>query len=44
VWEGVVKDHSFNKWKVMETDSEVEAKRSFVEKNVEFYFDMAINY
>ncbi|EGR27825.1 u4 u6 small nuclear, putative [Ichthyophthirius multifiliis] len=44
VWEGVVKDHSFNKWKAMETDSEVEAKRAFVEKNVEFYFDMAINY
>ena len=44
VWEGVVKDHSFNKWKVIETDSEVEAKRGFSEKNVEFYFDMAINF
>ncbi|KAL4436301.1 hypothetical protein ABPG74_015892 [Tetrahymena malaccensis] len=44
VWEGVVKDHNFNKWKVHDVDSEVEARRVFTEKNVEFYFDMAINY
>lgn len=44
VWEGVVKDHSFNKWKVVDADSEVDGKRAFSEKNVEFYFDMAINY
>lgn len=44
VWEGVVKDHNFNKWKVHDVDNEVEARRAFSEKNVEFYFDMAINY
>ena len=44
VWEGVVKDHNFKKWFVMDIRSEVEAKRCLSERGVEFYWDMVMNY
>jgi U4/U6 small nuclear ribonucleoprotein PRP3 len=43
VWEGVMKDHYFNKWKVIDYKSEIEAKRALEERGVLYYWDMAMN-
>lgn len=44
VWEGIVKDYSFNKWKVVELTSEVEGKKQLAERGVDYYWDMVQNY
>jgi len=42
VWEGVLKDHNFNKWKVVEIKSELEGRRLLSDRGVEFYWDRAL--
>lgn len=44
VWEGIVKDYAFNKWKVVDLTSEVEGKKTLTEKGVDYYWDMVQNY
>eukprot|EP01016_Furgasonia_blochmanni_P035857 TRINITY_DN4017_c0_g1_i6.p2 TRINITY_DN4017_c0_g1~~TRINITY_DN4017_c0_g1_i6.p2 ORF type:complete len:154 (-),score=32.82 TRINITY_DN4017_c0_g1_i6:240-701(-) len=41
---GIVKDHFFNKWRVVDVRSEIDAKRALAEKNVEYYWDMVMSY
>ncbi|CAD8148974.1 unnamed protein product [Paramecium octaurelia] len=43
VWEGVSKQHAFNKWKTIEIKSEAEGKRILAEKGVEQFWDLAMN-
>ncbi|KAM3140975.1 hypothetical protein pb186bvf_006986 [Paramecium bursaria] len=43
IWEGIAKQHAFNKWKAIEIKSEAEGKRILAEKGVEQYWDLAIN-
>ena len=38
-----MKDHSFNKWRVMNIKSELEGRRALVERGVEYYWDMALS-
>jgi len=42
VWEGMLKDHNFNKWKVVEIKSELEGRRLLSDRGVEFYWDRAL--
>ena len=35
IWEGIAKQHAFNKWKAIEIKSEAEGKRILAEKGVE---------
>ncbi len=44
MWEGVIKEAIFNKWKTIIVKSEIEGKRALAEKGVEFFFDMALNF
>ena len=39
---GVLKDHNFNKWKVVEIKSELEGRRLLSDRGVEFYWDRAL--
>ncbi|CAD8064217.1 unnamed protein product [Paramecium primaurelia] len=43
VWEGVAKQHAFNKWRTIEIKSEAEGKRILAEKGVEQFWDLAMN-
>ncbi|CAD8155205.1 unnamed protein product [Paramecium pentaurelia] len=43
VWEGVSKQHAFNKWKTIEIKNEAEGKRILAEKGVEQFWDLAMN-
>ncbi|CAD8067434.1 unnamed protein product [Paramecium sonneborni] len=43
LWEGVAKQHAFNKWKIIEIKSEAEVKRILAEKGVEQFWDLAMN-
>jgi U4/U6 small nuclear ribonucleoprotein PRP3 len=43
IWEGVVKDHNFNKWKMIEIKSELEGRRALAERGVEHYWDQALS-
>jgi len=42
VWEGLVKDHSFNRWKVIEAKSDLEGRRMLADRGVEHYWEHAI--
>jgi len=37
-----LKDHNFNKWKVVEIKSELEGRRLLSDRGVEFYWDRAL--
>ena len=43
VWEGVSKQHAFNKWRTIEINNEAEGKRILTEKGVEQFWDLAMN-
>ncbi|KRX02842.1 hypothetical protein PPERSA_04045 [Pseudocohnilembus persalinus] len=44
VWEGILKDFNFNKWKVIEMTTEMEGKKALQERGVEYYWDLVANF
>ena len=42
VWEGTTADHVFPKWSIREVRNDLEARKHFVDRGVEEYWDLAL--
>lgn len=42
IWEGVQKQHNFNRWRTVEMKSEADGRLALAEKNLEHFWDLAM--
>jgi U4/U6 small nuclear ribonucleoprotein PRP3 len=43
IWEGTIADHIFPKWNIKEIRNELEGRKEFADRGVEYYWEIALN-